>query len=354
MEKILVINPGSTSTKLGLYLGETCDRDASFNHPATELDKFEQVIDQLDYRRSIVLNWLDKEGIRLEELDAVAARGGIVRPLPSGTYGVNQRMVDQLTRQEFGAHASNLAAIMAFGFSQEHGMPAYMTDPLVVDEYQAESRIAGHPEFTRKNISHALNQKAVARKAARDVGKPYEECRFVVAHMGGGISVAYHYQGKMIDCNHGTDGEGPFSPERSGTLPMGDIIRYCFRSGKSEWEILRMICGNGGVKAYFGFTDMRKVEEMAANGDQQADLIFRAMAYQVAKEIGAMSVTGPEPPQAIVLTGGIAYSAAFVELIRRRVEFIAPILVYPGEDELEALALGTLRVLRGEETEKIY
>ncbi len=353
MYRILSINPGSTSTKVALYEDETPVFEEVIRHSAEEVGRFERIADQYEFRRDVILNLLREKGVRLESLDAVVGRGGLLRPIPSGTYRVNQRMLDDL-RHPAREHASNLGAFLAHEIASQANVPAFIVDPVCVDEFESLARISGLPEIERKSLSHALNLKAVARKAARRLGRKYEEVNLVVTHMGGGISVSPHRRGRMIDVNQALDGTGPFSPERAGGLPIGDLVRMAY-SGKYTYEQLyRRLVGGGGLVAHLGTNDAVEVERRIADGDEHARLVYEAMAYQIAKEIGGMATVLNGEVDAVVLTGGLAHSEMLVGWIRARVEWIAPVLVFPGEDEMEAMTLGALRVLRGEEEAKEY
>ena len=353
--KILVINPGSTSTKIAVYQDENVIFKLGIDHSAEELAPYANITDQFQMRKQVILRALEEHGIKISELDAVSGRGGLLWPIPGGTYLVNEKMLEDLKVGVQGQHASNLGGLIANEIAKEVGGKAFIVDPVIVDELEPIARYSGLPEIERKSIFHALNQKAIARRAADDLGKKYEECNLVVAHMGGGISVGAHRMGRVIDVNNALDGEGPFSPNRTGGLPVGDLVKLCFSGKYTEKEIMNKIVGQGGLVAYLGTADLRKVEELIDAGvDEDAFLIFSAMAYQVAKEIGSAATVLKGQVDAIVLTGGMAHSERFTGLISERVEFIAPVMLYKGEDELSALALGALRVLRGEEKAKEY
>ncbi|HBT40107.1 MAG: putative butyrate kinase [Thermotoga sp. 50_1627] len=355
MFRILVINPGSTSTKLAIFEDEECKVSQTIYHDATELSKYAHLFDQYEFRKEALLEFLEKSNYRPEDFSAVVGRGGLIRPIPSGTYEVDDTMLEELKHAKYGEHASNLGAVLAHEIAKLAGVKAYIVDPVVVDEMWDVARISGHPEFERKSIFHALNQKAVARRAAAELGRRYEEVNLIVAHMGGGISIGAHMKGRVVDVNNALDGDGPFTPERSGTLPLTQLVDLCF-SGKytKEW-ILKRIKGNGGLVAYLGTNSAVAVQERISKGDQQAELVYRAMAFQVAKWIGRMAAALKGEVDAIVLTGGIAYDERYmVPWLKEYVSFIAPVLVYPGGDEERALALGVLRVLRQEEKSKNY
>ncbi|SJZ85134.1 butyrate kinase [Selenihalanaerobacter shriftii] len=352
--KVLIINPGSTSTKLAIYENEEVIMEVSIEHDQDKIRSYERIADQYDFRKEVILQALKEKGINLEELDAVSARGGLLKPISGGTYSVNESMLEDLKVGVLGEHASNLGGLIANEIAQQYDIPAYIVDPVVVDELLPIARVSGHPKFDRDSIFHALNQKAMARKAATELSSSYEELDLIVAHLGGGISIGAHHQGKVIDVNNALDGEGPFSPERSGTLPVGALAKLCFSGDYELVDVKKMIVGEGGLMAYCGTTDSRKIEEMIDDGDEEAKKYYEAMAYQVAKEIGAAATVLKGNVDAIVLTGGIAYSELFTGIIKDRVSFIAPIDIYPGENELKALAQGALRVLKGEEEAKKY
>jgi butyrate kinase len=297
---------------------------------------------------------LDEQGVRLDSLDAVVGRGGILRPIPSGTYLVSEKMLDELRHPKEREHASNLGAIIADEIAQRAGVPAFIVDPVCVDEFDEIARISGLSEIERRSLSHALNLKVAARRVARELGKRYDEVNLVVAHLGGGISVSAHRRGRMIDVNQALDGTGPFAPERAGGLPVGDVIRLCYSGRYTYEEMSKKIAGRGGLVAHLGTNDARQVERRIEEGDQHARLIYQAMAYQIAKEIGLMATVLKGDVDAIVLTGGLARSDMLVDWIVERVEWIAPAMIYPGEDEMLAMAQGALRVLRGQEEARDY
>ena len=345
---ILVINPGSTSTKVAIFEDENKKIQKTLHHPPEDLEKFDSLMKQKEYREKAIFEFLKEYGYKLEDFDAIACRGGILPPLKSGTYRVNEEMVDYLKYKSKVSHASNLAAVI--GFEMSNGkVPVFITDPVSVHEMIDEARISGIPEIERLSLAHALNIKAVARKVASELGKKYEDLNMVVAHLGGGISVTAHLKGKMIDVNNAND-EGPFSPERTGELPVGDVVKLCFSGKYGHKEIKKMFVGKGGVVAYLGTNNMKEALEMAKN-DENAKLIVDAMAYQIAKEIGGMCAILKGKVDAIVITGGIANNQEFVENIKSYIYNFAPVFNVPGEFEMEALALGALRVLSGEEEE---
>lgn len=351
---LLIINPGSTSTKVGVYEDETPILIEVIRHQSEEIGKFATIWDQFSFRKEVILSVLKEKNFDITALDAVVGRGGLLKPMEGGTYAINEPMLEDLKAGINGHHASNLGVIIAKEIAKALGIPAFTVDPVVVDEMQEVARISGIPEIERKSIFHALNQKAVAKRYAKESGKSCNELNLIVAHMGGGISVGAHKSGRVIDVNNALDGEGPFSPERSGGLPIGDLVKMCF-SGKYTYdEIRKKINGKGGCVAYLNTNDLRIVEADALNGDSRAKLIIEAMAYQTAKEIGKCAAVLEGKVDTIILTGGIAYCNMVVDYIKERVSFIAPVTVYAGEDELLALAQGGLRVLNGEEKAKVY
>jgi butyrate kinase len=352
--RILVINPGSTSTKIGIFDNELSVIEKTIRHDAQEINSYNNIIDQYDFRKRTILEALDAEGINISKLSAVCGRGGLLRPIEGGTYSVNNAMLEDLRAGYSGQHASNLGGIIAFEIASGLNIPAFIVDPVVVDELDPLARISGFSLIERKSIFHALNQKAVARRVAKELGKRCEELNLIVAHMGGGITVGVHRQGKVTDVNNGLHGDGPFSPERAGTVPVGDLVSLCYSGDYYREELMKKLVGQGGLVGYLGTNDAVKVEKMIEKGDKKAKLVYEAMAYQVAKEIGAASAALCGKVDAIILTGGLAYGKGFVTSISDRISWIADVIVHPGENELQALAEGTIRVLRGEEEAKIY
>ncbi len=354
MFRVFVINPGSTSTKVALYEDEREFFVENLSHSTNDLAQFSNISSQYPFRFQAISAILERREIARESIAAFVGRGGLLRPIPSGTYLVDEVMLRDLQSAPLGEHASNLGGILANAFASAVGKPAFIVDPVVVDELDPIARFSGHPELPRVSIFHALNHKAVARKAAAKLGKSYAEVNFIVAHLGGGISIASHKKGKVVDVNNALDGEGPFSPERTGTLPVGALVRLCFSGKYSKEEIQRMIKGRGGMVAYLGMNDMREVTKLVQSGNHHAQMVYQAMAYQVAKEIAAHGAVLKGKIDAIVLSGGIAHDRQFVAWIEERCSFLAPVLVFPGEEEMQALAWGALRVLRGEEKAKDY
>ena len=352
--KQLIINPGSTSTKIGVYDDENPILVETLRHSAEEIGKYKEIYDQLGFRKEVILEVLKEKGFDIKELSGVVGRGGLLKPIEGGTYSVNDAMIKDLKQGVLGQHASNLGGIIAHEIATEINVPSFIVDPVVVDELDDVARISGMPEIDRKSIFHALNQKAVAKRYAKEKNTSYEELNLIVAHMGGGISVGAHKQGRVVDVNNALDGEGPFSPERSGGLPVGDLVKICFSGKYTMDEIKKKINGKGGIVGYLQTNDAKAVGDRALAGDKEAKLIFDAMAYQVAKEIGRCAAVLQGKVDAIILTGGIAYAKYIVDYIKDRVEFISQVVVYPGEDELLALAEGGLRVLTGQEAAKEY
>jgi len=352
--RILVVNPGSTSTKITVFNGNETVFEQTLNHTANDLKDFKKIVDQYNFRKEAILNLLRLHNFDLRTLDAVAGRGGLLKPIPGGTYKVNQDMLNDLKSAKYGEHASNLGGIIAYEIANSLGIDAYIVDPVVVDELDELARISGFPKIERKSIFHALNQKAIARRVASDMGKDYEQLNLIIAHLGGGISVAAHRTGKVVDVNNALDGDGPFSPERSGGVPFGDLMRLCF-SGKYNYaQLKKQFIGQGGLVAYLGTNDGRVVLEKIKKGDRRTELVYKAMAYQIAKEIAALSAVLNGKVDCIALTGGLTKDNLIISWIKERVSFLAPVMVYPGEDESSALFNGVVRVLDGVEECNIY
>lgn len=352
--KLLIINPGSTSTKIGVYDGAKEVLEETLRHSSDEIGQYEIIYDQLKFRKQLILNVLEDKKFNIQTLDAVVGRGGMLKPIESGTYKVNESMLKDLRVGIQGQHASNLGGILSNEIGGELGIPSYIVDPVVVDELQDVARISGVPELPRVSKFHALNQKAVAKRFAKETGKNYANINIIVVHMGGGVSVGAHMKGRIIDVNNALDGEGPFSPERAGTVPVGALIEMCYNGKYSKQEVYSKIVGKGGYVAYLNTNDARDVLKLALDGDKDGNLYFNAFIYQVSKAIGEMATVLSGKVDAIILTGGVAYSDVVVERIKERTGWIAPITSYPGEDELLALAEGAIRVLSGEEEAKEY
>ena len=353
-KNLLIINPGSTSTKIGVFQDEKELFQETLRHSSDEIAKYETIFDQMDFRKDIILNILKEKNFDLNSLSAVVGRGGMLKPMASGTYKVNDKMLEDLKIGVQGQHASNLGGRLANKIAEELNIPSFIVDPVVVDELDNVARVSGVPELPRLSKFHALNQKAVAKRYAKENKAKYEDLNLIVVHMGGGVSVGAHKDGKVIDVNNALDGEGPFSPERAGTVPAGQLIRMCYSGEFTEKEIYTKIVGKGGYVAYLNTNDARDVLKLMEAGDKNAELYFNAFIYQVSKSIGEMSAVLKGKVDRIILTGGIAYSEKVEEEIKKRIGWISEITVYPGEDELLALAQGALRVLNGEEEVKEY
>lgn len=353
--RILVINPGSTSTKIAIYQQERVIFLKTIRHTPEELRKFKRITDQFEFRKDVIIRELKGADVHVETIDAVIGRGGMVKPIASGVYRVNDTMRTDLLECKRGEHASNLGALIAADIAKQlPSAEAFIADPVVVDELEPLARYSGHPLFERRSVFHALNQKAVARSHAKSIMKKYEDLNLIVVHLGGGITVGAHKKGKVVDVNQGLDGDGPFSPERSGTLPVGQLIKVAFSGIYSQAKMNEMILGKGGMLAYLGTNDAYIAERAARDGDEKALQVLQAMAYQVSKEIGAMSTVLNGKVDAILITGGIANSKWFCNLISERVYRIAPIHLYPGEDEMGALAENATLALEGEIEIKEY
>lgn len=351
---ILVINPGSTSTKVAVFRGSEEIHRGTIEHPADQLSAYKLTAEQFDFRRAEIESWLAGLPEADRDFDAVAGRGAPLKPLEGGTYGISPQMLDDVRTARYSDHASNLGPLLADYFASEFDVPAYVTDPITVDNFMEIARISGLPEIERKSRSHALNIKAVGRAQAATMGKRLADVNFVVAHMGGGISIAALKQGKIVDVNDGLLGMGPFSTDRAGALPIGPLVELCYSGKYDKKALLNILSRKSGLAAYLGESDLREVEKMIDSGDGKAALIFNALCYQIAKEIGAASTVLKGDIDAIILTGGMANSRRLIDTISDHVAFIAPIRVFPGEHEMRALAEGALRALSGEETAKTY
>lgn len=351
---ILIINPGSTSTKIGVYEDEKQLFEETLRHSTEEIAQYASIIDQKDFRKEVILNVLKEKNFDINTLDVVVGRGGLLKPIPGGTYAVTDDLLNDLKAGVQGQHASNLGGILAREIGDTVGVPSYIVDPVVVDELAPVARYSGMPELPRRSIFHALNQKAVAKRYAKEIGKPYNELSLIVIHMGGGVSVGAHKNGKVVDVNNILDGEGAFSPERAGTVPVGDLIKLCYSGKYTEKEIYKKICGNGGFNGYIGSNDMRDLMKMKEEGRQDASDLVDAFHYQIAKDAGAMAAVLDGKVDQIICTGGIAYNAFTIDELKKKLSYIAPFTVYPGEDELLALAQGALRVMNGEEQAQSY
>ena len=353
MYMILAINPGSTSTKLGLYQDDNCIAQDVIRYSQEALAQYTSVMEQVEFRRTSVLTFLEDLCIGLDQLSAIVVRGGLLRPVRGGVYRVDDAMVEDLSQCQYGCHASNLGAVIALPLADKLGIPAFTVDPVTVDELAEHARLSGLEGIHRLSMSHALNMKAAARSVAIQMEKEYEQINLVVAHLGSGISVSAHRQGRMVDVNNANN-EGPFSLERSGTLPALALIDLCFDGKYSRQEMIELVTTKAGLYSYLGTKDFKEVENKVEKGDGPARLVVESMAYQVSKEIGAMAAVLDGQVDRVILTGGLAYSHLFTDLIREKVSFIAPVVIMPGEEELDALAKGAFRAMHGMEEAKSY
>lgn len=347
---ILVINPRPVFTRIAIYQNYNILFLKDIQHPDQELGRFTHYIEQIEYRRDKILSELKANGICIECIQAVVGRGGLIKPVKSGIYEINDAIIHDLKSTEYGEDFVDLGGILAEEMKKIYpSMRAFILDPVTVDEFSELARFTGHPSFDKKSIFHTLNQKAIAKKHAKALMRKYEDMNLIVVHLGSGISVAAHQKGSVIDSNQVLDGDGPFSPERTGSLPLGDLVKYCFRSGKSEFEVMDMIQHKGGLYAYLGTYSALEVDARVNHGDEKAAKVFEAMAYQVSKEIGAMFAVLNSEIDGIIITGGVANSRWFVNKIIERVKNMGPVHVYPGVIELDSMAQVTLAALRGEE-----
>jgi len=354
--KILAINPGSTSTKISLYEDLNEEFTVNISHSAEQIGKYEKIADQYEFRKEEILKILANNSIELSSIDIFVGRGGLVKPIKSGVYSVNEALLRDLKTPVLGEHASNLGGVLAYELAKISGKPSYIADPVVVDEMCDLARVSGLPEIQRRSIFHALNQKAIARRYAREVGKKYEEMNLIIAHLGGGTSIGAHEKGQVIDVNDGLIGEGPFTPERAGALPGLQLLETFINDKKCNLAAMKKrMTGQGGLAAYFGTNDARELENriLAGKGEKEA-FIFDAMAYQTAKCIGEMATVLKGKVDAIILTGGVAYSPIIPKLIQERVSFIAPVIKMPGENEMQALVENAYYASTGEYSVKVY
>ncbi|WP_018211196.1 butyrate kinase [Desulfitobacterium hafniense] len=352
--RILVINPGSTSTKIGIYENLTCVFNKTVRYHHAELESYTSIMEQKELRRAFVLNSVQESGIPMTSLQAVVGRCGMVKPLESGTYLLDEHLVHDLTSEESMRHASSLGGVIAYEIGRQLSIPAYVVDPVTIDEMIPQARLTGIKAIARRSIFHALNSKYVAKRFCRENQKRYEESRLIVVHLGGGISVSAHRNGRTIDVNDASAGDGPFGPERAGGLPVSAVVELCFSGLYTKETIFTQIMSKGGMQMLLGTNDLREAEKRIDQGDDYAQLVVEAMAYQVSKQIGAMAAALEGEVEGIVLTGGLAFSRRFVQLIEQRVRKMAPVTVYPGEDELQAMAEGAFAVLTGREQVKHY
>jgi butyrate kinase len=353
--KILVINPGSTSTKIAVYQNDACLFEQNIRHYLDELVLYPTIISQYEFRLDLIIGTLEIAGISLDDIKIVMGRGGLTYPLESGVYEVDDRMITHVRKGVMGQHASNLGPLLSHAIAKMiSGAKAYIADPVVTDELEPVARVSGHPRFERRSIYHALNQKAVARLYAQSVSKKYSEVNLIVVHMGGGVSVGAHRKGRVVDVNNALDGEGPFSPERSGTLPAGQLIEACYCGNFTEDEVRRMVTGEGGMVAYLNTNSMKEIADFAEEGDEEYRFFIEAFVYQVAKTVGEMATVLKGEVDAILLTGGIAHNLPITASIKERVEFIAPVEIFAGEDELASMAMNARLMLSGELIPKKY
>ena len=352
--KLLIINPGSTSTKIGVYEDEKEILEETIRHSNEEIKRYDTIFDQFAFRKEVILEVLNKKNIDVKEFNAIVGRGGLLKPIEGGTYKVTDDMLNDLKNGVQGQHASNLGGALAKAIGDELNVPSFIVDPVVVDEMEEVSRYSGVKELPRRSIFHALNQKAVAKRYGKESGKGYENLNLVVVHMGGGVSVAAHKKGKVVDVNNTLDGEGPFSPERAGSVPAGDLVKMCFSGEYTKEEVHSKIVGKGGFVGYLNTNDVKGTIDKMGEGDKECTKVYEAFVYQIEKAVGAMAAALDGKVDQIILTGGIAYSDVLIPDLKSKIEWIAPVTVYPGEDELLALAQGALRVLNGEEEAKVY
>ena len=352
--KSLIINPGSTSTKIGVFEDETLLFEETLRHSTEEIAQYASIVDQKDFRKKIITDLLKEKDFDIKSLGMVVGRGGMLKPIPGGTYAVTDDLLEDLKIGKQGQHASNLGGILAREIADEIGVPSYIVDPVVVDELAPVARYSGVKELPRTSVFHALNQKAVAKRYAKEAGKAYDSMNLIVVHMGGGVSVGAHEKGKVIDVFNALDGDGAFSPERAGAVPSGALIKMCFSGEYTEKEVYSKIVGKGGFNSYLGTNDMRNVIKMIEEGNEEAKSMFDAFIFQVTKDIGSMACVLNGKVDQIIVTGGIAYNAKVIENLKEKAGWIAPFTVYPGEDELLALVQGGLRVLNGEEKAMEY
>ena len=353
-KRILIINPGSTSTKIGVYSSGVMKVNVSVRYDDEELKKFPTIWDQYDFRKDAILKVLSDNNLSMEEMDAIACRGGNVRPLPGGTYRVCAKMIADMKSGMYGKHPINVGGLIAYDLGNQFDIPVFTVDPPMTDELCSSARYSGIPQITRQSSFHALNQKATARKVAAEIGRKYEDVNLIVVHLGGGISVGAHRKGKIIDVNNALDGDGPFSPERAGSLPTGDLVKMCFSGEYSPDQMLRLLTGGGGLMAYLGTTNAIEIEKRISEGDQKAAEVYEAMAYQVAKEIGACTTVLEGEIDAIALTGSLVYSKVLLNSLMKKISFIAPVHLNPGEKEMEALADAVMRYFNNEEKLSTY
>lgn len=347
---MLVINPGSTSTKVAIFNSDKLIQEKTLRHDVEVIKQFPDINDQLSFRKQIILDFVIEQGYRMDQMDIFVGRGGMLRPLKeSGTYLITQQMVNDLKKAQFGKHASNLGAMLAFEFAKANGRSSYIVNPVCIDEMHDIARVSGVKEIDRTSVFHALNQKAIALRHARAIGKDYHDLKLIVCHLGGGISVGWHHLGKVLDVNNALGGDGPFSPERTGQVPSYPLIDLCFSGKHTKDEIKRMLVGGGGLVSYLGTSNGLVIQKRVEDGDEEARFYLQAMAYQVAKEIGSLYFVAKGQIDAVLITGGLAYNKPLIDMLQQYCSPIIPLTIYPGEDEMRALAEGALRVLLKQE-----
>lgn len=352
--RIMAINTGSTSTKIAVYDNELPVRVKSYSHENITVHSYHKIFAQIDFRKKVILGFLDEYGIPLESIDVFVGRGGLLRPILSGTYEINETMLADLESEKYGAHSCNLGAALAHELAQVYGKPAYIVDPVVVDELSPYARVSGLKAIKRKSIFHALNQKATAHRYANEINKRYQDLNLIVVHLGSGISVGLHKKGKVVDVNNALGGEGPFTPERAGTLPVFQLIDLCFSGEYTKETLKKHIVSKGGLFSYIGTSDGIEIEKRIASGDEEAKFYLEAMGYQIVKNIGALYFAAKGDIDAVLLTGGLAYSKNLIQFLQDNLPDYVNIKIYPGENEMESLVLGVLRVLQGKEEVKHY
>jgi len=346
---ILIVNGGSTSTKVSVYQDEKPILNQTISHPQKELKKFHDIWEQYEYRKAAILDLLKQRNLSLERFDVIAGRCGTIKPVPGGIYRITPSMLRDMKSKVYGNHPANVVSQVAYDLAQRLNIPAITVDPPVTDEMSVPAKYTGLPQIKRQSSFHALNQKATARKAAKVLGKPYDQLNLIVLHLGGGISVGAHRKGRVVDANNALNGDGPFSPERAGSLPTGELINLCFSGEYTREEMHQLISSKGGLMAHLGTTDILEIEKRIHSGDEKAREVFEAMGYQVAKEVGAAAAVLDGKVDAIALTGNLANSRKLVDIIKKKTAFIAPFYLFPGENEMEALALGALKLIKGKE-----
>jgi butyrate kinase len=352
-KKILVLNLGSTSTKVAMYEAEKVVWAESVNHTQEELNDCREQ-GEFELRKNCILDVVARRGASLDDIDCVASRGSNVKPISGGIYAITPEMIDDMQCGKYGLHANMYGGMVAYDLGQQKNIPALTVDPPTIDEFCESARYSGIPQLTRQSRFHALNQKATARKVAGKLGKSYDEVNLIVAHLGGGISVGAHRKGNAIDVNNALDGDGPFSPERAGSLPAGDLVKMCFSGDYTQQQVMELVQGKGGLFSYLGTKSGLEIEKRISEGDSRFEEVFETMCFQIAKEIGSCAAVLEGEVDAIALTGSLAYSQRVVDSLTRKVSFLAPVHVDPGENEMDALASGAMRYFTGQEQLATY